>query len=341
MKEIPVEKAIGHVLGHDITEIVKDKFKGARFKKGQIIQEEDIEVLKRIGKKNIYIFELEEGMIHENEAATYLRNYCISENMRASNPSEGKIDIFAEIDGLLKVDVERLFKVNSNSEMMIASRHNNMPIKAGDKILGTRIIPLVIEEDKMISKKMELGDEPLFQLLPFPNQKAGVITTGSEIASGLIKDTFTPVVVEKLKKYNIEVVSHVIIGDDKETIEENIRKMQEEDIDMIICTGGMSVDPDDKTPAAISSTADEIISYGTPVLPGAMFCLGYDNKSRPIVGLPGCVMYARSTIFDLILPRLAAKDPVTREDIARLGHGGLCLECGVCTYPECSFGKGA
>lgn len=342
MKEIPVEDAVGHVLSHDITEIVKDKFKGARFKKGHIIKEEDIDVLKRIGKKNIYIFELEEGMIHENDAAIYLKDYCISENMRATEPSEGKIDIYAEVDGLLKVDIDRLFQVNSNSKMMIASRHNNMPVKKGDKILGTRIIPLVIEEEKMISKKVEIGNEPLFKLLPFPKQKAAIITTGSEVASGLIKDTFTPVVVAKLKKYNIEAISHVIIGDDKEIIEENIRKMQEnEDIDMIICTGGMSVDPDDKTPAAISASADKMITYGTPVLPGAMFCLGYDEKTRPIVGLPGCVMYARSTIFDLILPRLAAKDLVTRDEIARVGHGGLCLECDICTYPECSFGKGA
>lgn len=341
MKEIPVEEALGHVLGHDITEIVKDSFKGARFKKGHLIQEDDIEVLYRIGKKHIYVFELDEGLIHEDEAAAYLRDMCINDNMEASQPSEGKIDIYAGIDGLLKVDIDRLMEVNSTPEMMIASRHNNMPVKKGDKILGTRIIPLVIEEDKMLEKKRSIGDKALFSLLPFEKQRAGVITTGSEVASGLIEDSFTPVIKEKLSLYNIEIVAHELVTDDKDLIAGAIERMLAKDIDMVICTGGMSVDPDDKTPAAIKKASHEVINYGAPVLPGAMFCLAYTEDGRAIMGLPGCVMYARSTIFDLVLPRVAAKDRVKKEEIAALGHGGLCLECNVCVYPECSFGKGA
>lgn len=341
MKEIPVEEAIGHVLGHDITEIVKDSFKGARFKKGQLIQKEDIEVLLRIGKKHIYVFELDEGLIHEDEAAAYLRDMCINKNMEASQPSEGKIDIYAAVDGLLKVDIARLMDLNSTPEMMVASRHNNMPVRKGDKLLGTRIIPLVIEEEKMLEKQRAMGDKPLFSLLPFEKQRAGVITTGSEVASGLIEDTFTPVIKDKLAQYNIEIVAHELVTDDKDLIASAIEKMLGQDIDMVICTGGMSVDPDDKTPAAIKKASHELITYGAPVLPGAMFCLAYTEDGRAIMGLPGCVMYARSTIFDLILPRVAAKDRVKKEEIAALGHGGLCLECQVCVYPQCSFGKGA
>ena len=340
MKEIPVEDAIGQVLGHDITEIIRGEFKGPSFKKGHIIKIEDIEKLKKIGKRNIYVFELGQGMIHEDQAASYLRDFCMGENMRASQASEGKIDLYAECDGLLKVDIDRLYQLNMNSQMMAASRHNNMPVKKGDKILGTRIIPLVIEEEKMIEMKNTLGPEPIFNLLPFIGLKAGIITTGSEVASGLIEDTFTPVVVEKLKKYKIETCAHITITDDKDEIQENIEKMLDKDLDMVICTGGMSVDPDDKTPAAIRGASERLISYGTPVLPGAMFSLGYSKDGRPIMGLPGCVMYAKSTIFDLMIPRIAAKDPITREEIAGLGHGGLCLECDICTYPECSFGKG-
>ena len=341
MKEIPVDKAVGMVLGHDITEIVKDKFKGARFKKGHIIKEEDVEVLKRIGKKNIYIFELGPGMIHEDEAAAYLKDMCLGDNMYVKGPNEGKYDIYADVDGLLKVDIDRLAKINTDPQMMIASRHNNMPVKKGDKILGTRIIPLVIEREKMEAKKKEVGDEPIFKLMEFKDQKAGLITTGSEVASGLIEDTFSPVVKTKLKKYNAEVTDHVTVTDNKEVIEEEIRKMLDKDLDMVVLTGGMSVDPDDKTPAAITAASHDLVTYGAPTLPGAMFCLGYSSDGRPIMGLPGCVMYARATIFDLILPRVAAGDRISAEEIALLGHGGLCLECEVCTYPECSFGKGA
>lgn len=340
MKQVPVEKSVGMVLGQDITEIVKDKFKGPKFKKGHIIKEEDIEILKRIGKENIYIFELEEGMIHEDEAAEHLKSMCMGENMYYKGPSEGKFDIFSSIDGLLKVDVERLIKINSDPQMMVASRHNNMPVKKNDKILGTRIIPLVIEEEKILTKEKELGDEPIFKVLPFIYQKVGLITTGSEVFSGLIQDTFSPVVKEKLKKYNLQVTEHVLVSDNNEDIESEIRKMLEKGVDIVVLTGGMSVDPDDKTPKAITDVSENLITYGAPVLPGAMFCLGYSSKGVPIMGLPGCVMYERSTIFDLILPRIAAKDPVKTEEIAGLGHGGLCLQCKICTYPECSFGKG-
>lgn len=341
MKQIETINAVGHILCHDITEIVKGVTKKARFRKGHIVKEEDIEVLLKLGKDRLYVWEQTEGMIHENEAAEYLKEITINDYIRASECKEGKIDLYAEIDGLLKVDTQKLLMVNSSDEMMIATRHNNMPVKAGDKLLGTRIIPLVIEESKMMEVKKKAGDTPILKLLPYKRLKAGVVTTGNEVYHKRIEDTFTPVIIDKLKAYNIEVVEHEISDDNPDNISAKIKTILEKGVDMIICTGGMSVDPDDKTPAAIKSVADRIISYGAPVLPGAMFMLAYTKEGLPIMGLPGCVMYCKRTVFDLILPRVAAGDPITKSEISALGHGGLCLECDNCTYPECSFGKGA
>ena len=216
---------------------------------------------------------------------------------------------------------------------MIATRHTNTPVKAGDKLLGTRIIPLVIEKAKMEQVKEVAGERPLCELLPYRSLKAGIVTTGNEVFYGRIQDTFTPVVVKKLESYGIQVTEHVTLGDDKEKITEAILDMKEKGCDLIITTGGMSVDPDDQTPGAIKATGARVIAYGAPVLPGAMFCLAYFEDGT------GCVMYAKTTIFDLILPRVAAGVPVTRRDLTRLGHGGLCLGCGTCHYPACSFGK--
>ena len=245
----------------------------------------------------------------------------------------------AACDGLFVIDVERLDEINEIDQVMIASRHTYTPVRKGDKLLGTRVIPLVIKKDKMKLVKEKTGAEPLCSLYPYVLKKAGIVTTGNEVFYGRIQDTFTPVVVEKLKKFNIEVTDHIIVNDDMEKIKNAILALKEKGCEIIITTGGMSVDPDDKTPGAIKQTGANVISYGEPVLPGAMFCLAYFEDGTPVMGLPGCVMYAKSTIFDLMLPRIAAKVPVTRKDMTRLGHGGLCLGCEECRYPACSFGK--
>ena len=165
------------------------------------------------------------------------------------------------------------------------------------------------------------------------------MTTGSEVYHGRIQDTFGPVIRQKFSEYPSEILGQTIVDDRSEMIENAIREYLDQGADIVVCTGGMSVDPDDLTPGAIGKAADRVVSYGAPVLPGAMFMLGYTGDGRPAVGLPGCVMYARRTIFDLILPRLMADDPVTAEELAGLGHGGLCLDCQVCTFPNCGFGK--
>ena len=338
MKLIRTEEAEGHVLCHDITQIIKGVTKDARFRKGHIVTKEDIPVLLSLGKDNLYVWEKDESMYHENEAAEILKEVCINKNMSASSVKEGKIELTAQCDGLFRVDVERLDAVNDIDQVMIATRHTNTPVKAGDKLLGTRVIPLVIKKEKMEEVKKIVGNSPLCELFPYKKQKAGIITTGNEVFYGRIQDTFTPVVVKKLEEYGIEVVEHITLGDEKEKITEVILQMKQRGCNLIVTTGGMSVDPDDQTPGAIKATGAEVISYGAPVLPGAMFCLAYFEDGTAVMGLPGCVMYAKTTILNLILPELAARY-VTRKDLTRLGHGGLCLGCEECRYPACSFGK--
>lgn len=348
MKLIPTVEAEGTVLCHDITQIIKGVTKDAVFRKGHVVTKEDIPVLLSVGKDQLYVWEKEEGMLHENEAAEILCALCRGEHMERSQAKEGKIELTADCDGLLKVDNAGLKAVNGFGQMMIATRHGNFAVKKGDKLAGTRIIPLVIEEEKMEEAKravMEVtGGRPILELKPFLHKKAGIVTTGNEVYYGRIKDTFTPVIEEKLSEFDTEIIEHVTWNDDDTKVTASILSMIEKGADLVICTGGMSVDPDDKTPLAIKNTGARIVSYGAPVLPGAMFLLAYyerkDGSRAVIMGLPGCVMYAKRTIFDLVLPRVMADDEVTPEDLAALGQGGLCLNCPVCTFPNCGFGKG-
>lgn len=340
MKEILTVDALGHVLCHDVTQIIKGVKKGAAFRKGHVITEEDIPALLRMGKDHIYVWEKDERMLHENEAAKILYSLCENKYMYATEVKEGKIEVIADRSGLLKIDWERLNLLNGLGEMMIASRHGNFPVKAGEKIAATRIIPLIIEKEKMERAKEVCEGKPLFELKPFLKKKAGIVTTGNEVYYGRIKDTFTPVIEEKLAEYDVEIIGREVIDDNHERITGCILKLLELGAELVLCTGGMSVDPDDRTPLAIKNTGAEIITYGAPVLPGAMFLLAYYEGRIPVIGLPGCVMYAKRTIFDLVIPRIMAGEKLGAEDITILGEGGLCLSCPVCTFPNCGFGKG-
>ena len=339
MKLIKTTEAVGHVLCHDMTQIIPGVTKDAVFRKGHVVREEDIPVLQTIRKDNLYVWEKDDTMYHEDEAADILRGLCQNDYMEASSPKEGKVELTAQTDGLFKVDEERLIRLNSLGEMMVATRHGNFPVKKGDKLAGTRIIPLVIEKEKMEAAKEAVGEEPLLALLPYHHKKVGIVTTGNEVFHGRIRDQFGPVIREKLAEFDTEVLGQTIMNDDQEKITEAIQAFLDAGADMVVCTGGMSVDPDDTTPAAIKGTGAEIVSYGAPVLPGAMFLLAYTKDGRPIMGLPGCVMYAKRTIFDLVLPRVMADERVTAQDLAKLGMGGLCLGCPTCIFPNCGFGK--
>lgn len=340
MKLVKTTQAVGHVLCHDMTQIIPGVTKDARFRKGHVVTEEDIPVLLSMGKENLYVWEKTAGMLHEDEGAERLRAICQNAHMTASAPKEGKIELTADCDGLFRVDVERLYAVNSQEELMIATRHSNSPVKAGMKLAGMRVIPLIISEEKVAAAEAAAGEGgPILALHPYVMRTCGLIVTGSEVQKGLIQDQFSPVVKEKLAQYGIRVTMECTPGDDRAAITRAILDYQAAGVDLVLCTGGMSVDPDDKTPGAIRDTGAEIVTYGAPVLPGAMFLLSY-LRGTPVCGLPGCVMYAKATIFDLVLPRLAAGLPVTRGELVALGHGGLCLGCGECHYPVCPFGKG-
>ena len=340
MKQIRTEDAVGHVLCHDITQIIKDVTKGVAFKKGHVVKAEDIPVLLSIGKEHLYIWEKDENMLHENEAAEILYGICHNEHIKPSEVKEGKIEAIATCDGLFKVDTERLIEINSIDQVMIATRHTNLAVKAGEKLAGTRVIPLLIEKEVMEEVKRATGHKPLLQILPFQHKKVGIVTTGSEVYKGRIQDAFGPVIRKKLEPFGAEVLGQRIVDDKIERITEAIEDFLAQGADMIICTGGMSVDPDDVTPSAIKAVGAEIISYGAPVLPGAMFLLGYYGEDIPVMGLPGCVMYAGATVFDLVLPRIMAGEKLNKKDLVKLGHGGLCTGCKPCVYPHCSFGKG-
>ena len=341
MKLIRTEDAAGQVLCHDITQIIPGEFKGARFRKGHIIQPEDIPVLLSIGKENLYVWEKKPGILHEDEAAALLYKAAAGKNIHGTEPKEGKIELIADCDGLLKINREALLAVNRTPQMMIATIHGDLPVKKGQKLAGTRIIPLVIEQEKMDAMQDAMqaaaGSEPILNVLPMQAKKFAVITTGSEVFKGRIEDKFTPILVGKLAEYGCEMTFHKVCDDDPAGITAAILEAKEAGCELIFTTGGMSVDPDDRTPLAIRNTGADIVTYGAPVLPGAMFLVSYLD-GVPVCGLPGCVMYAKRTIFDLLLPRLLADDAITSEDIARLGEGGLCLGCAECHWPNCGFG---
>lgn len=339
MKTVKTENAIGMVLGHDITEIIPGEFKGIAFKKGHIIKESDVEHLLRIGKENIYVLELSENELHENEAAIRLGNLFAGSGIHFSEPGEGKINIKPKHRGLLKINRDLLEEVNDIENICLATIHENRYVETNDLLGGCRIIPLTIEKEKIDAiEDLVKGKDPMFKVKPFIKHKVAIIVTGSEVYKGRIKDKFGPVIEKKINFFQSEVFHKVIVPDDLNAIKTEILKAKELGAEMIIVTGGMSVDPDDKTPGAIKSTGADIVTYGTSVLPGAMLLFAY-LEDIPVFGLPGCAMFAKTTSFDLILPRVLAGEKILRKDITKLGYGGQCLSCPVCTFPNCHFGK--
>ncbi len=339
MKKIPVSEAVGSVLCHDITQIIPGVVKDRAFKKGHIIKEEDVPLLLSLGKENIFVWEKKEGYLHENDAAERLTKLTAGQGLVFSEVREGKINFIADCDGLLVINTKLLHEINSLGEIILVTLHNSYPVKKGQKVAGTRVIPLLVEENKIKKAEDLIGDAKIVSIVPYVPMKVGIVTTGSEVYHGRIKDAFGPVIKVKVEEYGCEVIGQSILPDDENKITEAIEHWIEKGAEMVICTGGMSVDPDDVTPSAIGKTGAEIITYGAPVLPGAMMLLAYKGNI-PILGLPGCVMYSKRTVFDLVLPRILANQKLSFSDIAAYGHGGLCMECEECRYPNCTFGKG-
>jgi molybdenum cofactor synthesis domain-containing protein len=339
MKTVPVQDAVGMVLGHDLTRIVPGQYKGPAFRKGHVITTEDIPGLLDIGKENIYVLELDGHDMHEDDAALCLAEAVTGSGLTFSDPREGKISIKAAYDGLLKVNAAAMEEINHVQDIMLASAHNNRSVKLGETVAGTRAIPLVVARNSVThavhAARMAF---PVLEVKPFRTRNVGLVVTGSEVCKGRITDQFGPVIAEKLAAFGCGVMHKQIVPDCRDDIVKAIRGAVSRGMEMVVVTGGMSVDPDDKTPGAIRQTGAEVVTYGTPVLPGSMLMLAY-LEQIPVFGLPGCVMYAKATAFDLLLPRVLADEKITRTDILRLGHGGLCLGCGECRYPNCSFGR--
>ena len=339
MKSIRVQDAVGMVLSHDVTEIRPGSFKGPSFKKGHVIQKNDIEKLLDLGKRYIYVFELEPGQTHENEAAIRIANAAKGPGLALTEPSEGKVNFKAEQTGLLKVKAPALYQINQVQDIMFASLHTNQQVKENQQVAGTRIIPLVTDNAR-IERIESICQQffPVVQVKPFAAYKVGLIITGSEVFEGRIQDAFGPVVEKKFQDLGSRIIGFEKVSDDVETTVKAINDFIKRGAEMIAITGGMSVDPDDQTPASIRAAGGQVVTYGAPVLPGAMFMLSHIDEI-PVIGLPGCVMYHQTSIFDLVVPRILAGENVTRDDIVALGHGGFCSDCATCRYPICPFGK--
>jgi hypothetical protein len=338
MKTVPVQDAVGMVLCHDMTKIVPGETKGPAFKKGHIIAEEDIQTLLRIGKEHIYVLNMEKNCIHENEAAERIARAAVGPGITLSGVCEGRIN-FEATPGLLDVNVEALNRINSIEEVVLATMHDGQQVTESRLVAGTRVVPLVIKEEKVMQVEALCAEyDYVVGIRPFKHCKVGLVTTGSEVFHGRIKDKFGPVIREKFSKLGSTVMDQRLTSDDPVMTRDAILACISEGAEMVVVTGGMSVDPDDQTPTAIRSTGAEVLTYGSPTFPGVMFMLA-ELDGVPILGLPGCVMYYRASIFDLVVPRLLAGEQVTRKDIVAMGHGGFCATCDVCRYPVCPFGK--
>ncbi len=337
---IPLDEAVGKVLAHDITEIRPGRFKGAAFKKGHVVREEDLEHLRRLGKENLFVLHIGAGEYHEDDAARLMADALCGDNViHDGNPAEGKIALKAALRGLLKVEVEALTRFNMIPDVTCAARHNNTVVEKGEIVAGTRAIPLVIRGE-FLDRALGVArqEKGIFSVKPFSTPSAGAVITGNEIYYGRIEDKFAPILRKKLKFFDSSLDEIAFCPDERTIIADTIMRFIDKGVRLVLVAGGMSVDPDDVSRMAVKDAGAEDLVYGSPVLPGAMF-LYARVRNVPIMGLPACVLFYRATVFDLMLPRVLAGEKITRKDLAEMAHGGLCLNCEKCHYPICPFGK--
>jgi molybdenum cofactor synthesis domain-containing protein len=339
MKKIKVENAVGTVLVHDITRIIPGKFKGVGFKKGHIVKEEDLPELLKLGKKHLYVLNLSANQLHEDDAALRIARAICGKQLRWTDPAEGKSNIISVTDGIVKVDRTALLKINKLGKIIVSTLKNNFPVQKDQIVAATRIIPLTIDVKK-IERLENIGQKqhPVIHIMPYRQLKVGAVVTGSEIYDGIIKDEFDKYVGKKVSAYGSRIIKKILVPDKVEAIAKAVAELMDLGCDLILTTGGLSVDPDDVTRQGVKKIGAEVVAYGAPVLPGAMF-LYARLEGTPILGLPACVYYHESTIFDLIFPRVLAGDAIIKNEIAAMGHGGLCLNCDRCQFPVCPFGK--
>ncbi len=356
-ESIPVRKAVGMVLAHDITEIRKGEFKGRAFKKGCIIREEDIPHLLRLGKEHLFVIDIAPNEVHEDEAAEMLSDALTGNGVeREAESKEGKINIIASMNGLLKIDKEALKEFNMLGEIMCSTKHSNSVVKKGEIVAATRAIPLIVKREivekgvQIAGKSGSSSDKGIIEVKTVRKPKVGLVVTGGEVFSGKVKDEFTPLITRKVGEYGGEILGAYIVPDDAALIEKKLRELLNLGADLLVATGGMSVDPDDVTRFAVKNLGVSEFTYGSPVLPGSMFLVAYlkengagninsEKRTIPVIGIPACGMYNKITVFDLLLPRILADEYIGREELAEMGHGGFCLNCKECKYPVCPFGR--
>lgn len=339
-KVVPVNESAGTVLAHDITEIRPGEFKGRAFRKGHVVRDEDIPRLRRLGKEHLFILEVHEDEMHENDAAYAMARALSGEGVvPGGEPEEGKISLVAAVDGVLSVDRSALLRFNLLGDVMCATLHDSTVVRKGQTVAGTRAIPLIVRKT-VVEEALKVAGMSggVLRVRQMRRPRAGIVITGNEVYHGRIKDGFRAVIEAKIEKFNGDIVGVHLAPDDASFIEARIMELIGRGADIIITTGGMSVDPDDVTRFAVRNLDAEEITYGSPVLPGSMFLVAYLD-GIPIIGVPACGMYADITVFDLVLPRVLAGEKITRKEIAALGHGGLCMKCERCRYPRCPFGK--
>ncbi len=339
MKTVAVEEAVGLMLCHDITEIC-DGAKGTGFLRGHTVREEDVEHLLRLGKRHLYVWSAQAGQVHEDDAAQRIAEAIAGPGTQYGKAHEGRINLNATHQGLLCINLELLTQLNSIPYVSIATKYNLHEVQTGEMLAGTRVTPLAVPPATLTAvEDCCRNASPLVSVQAFKQFKVGIVTTGSEVYSGRVQDAFGPVLHNKFSAWGSTILSQEIVPDETQVTVRAIRTAINNGATLVAVSGGMSVDPDDKTPAAIRAVGCEVVSYGAPVFPGAMFMLGYLGDI-PVLGLPGCVMYRKASVFDLILPRILAGRRITAHDITSLAHGGLCASCAECSYPQCGFGKG-
>lgn len=339
MIRMPVQDAIGLPLTHDITRIIPGKAQYPVFRRGHLIQEEDVPVLLDMGKDHVFVGEMENNMVHEDEAALRIAQKASGEGMTWSIPRQGRVNIMAEYDGLLKVNTELLYTLNEADKAVLTTLHNNRHVNSGTIIAATRIIPVSIEYDELANIEAILDTGPVLSIKKYKPLKVGLISTGNEIFQGRIEDVAFNFIRQRVAPYGADIIHHFVAPDDGDYIQAKIEELLGMGAEFIILTAGMSVDSNDFTPQAIRGTGARIVAYGVPIIPASQFMMAYMGEV-PICGVPGGIFYSRHTVLDIILPRIMAGEIIEREDFIHLSHGGLCMECRECVYPNCAFGKG-
>ncbi|MCX7857975.1 MAG: molybdopterin-binding protein [Deltaproteobacteria bacterium] len=340
MKKVRVEEAIGMILAHDITEIIPGKKKEVAFPRGKRIEREDVSKLLDLGKANVYVMDNKNEGVHEDEATVRIAKALMDENMEYLPPREGRVQILSKVDGIFCVDKKGLLKVNMVENVLFSSLPDKYPVRKGDLVAACRIVPLYIKE-KSLKKIENLGRKKIIRVFPYRKAKVGLVVTGSEIYNGRIEDG-SVIIENKIREMGSEIVGKKLATDDVIMIRDFILELFDQGADIVVTTGGLSVDPDDVTKEGIEATGARVLFYGAPIFPGAMFLLAvYDEKY--ILGAPACVYYNKYTIFDIIFGRILSGEDmrnIGKKEVASFSYGGLCLSCKVCHYPVCFFGKG-